>query len=89
MDEVESLWYNGSESNDYACYSRNRALNLASMWQGKGIEFRMFNSTTIGKEIKAYIQLCLAICNQAKRADRAETLEVLSRRAVRLVWYSG
>lgn len=35
----------------------------------------MFNSTTIGKEIKAYIQLCLAICNQAKRADRAETLE--------------
>ncbi len=75
LDEVESLWYNGSESSDYASYSRNRALNLASMWQGKGIEFRMFNSTTIGKEIKAYIQLCLAICNQAKRADRAETLE--------------
>ena len=75
LDEVESLWYYGSESSDYASYSRNRALNLASMWQGKGIDFRMFNSTTIGKEIKAYIQLCLAICNQSKRADRAETLE--------------
>ena len=75
LDEVESLWYYGSKSNDYASYSRNRALNLASMWQGKGIDFRMFNSTTIGKEIKAYIQPCLAICNQSKRADRTETLE--------------
>ena len=72
---LQSLIYNGSEISDYASYSRNRALDLASMWQGKDIESRMFNRTTIGKEIKAYIQLCLAICNQAKRADRAETLE--------------
>ena len=41
-------------------------LNLHSLWQGKGIEFRMFNSVTHAGKIKAYIQLCLAISNQAK-----------------------
>jgi hypothetical protein len=65
-DAIERMWYNG-ESHRYEHYNRSRyhALNLHSLWQGKGIEFRCFNGTTHAGKIKTYIQLCLAIANQA------------------------
>lgn len=69
---IERLWYNGS-SRSYNHYdgSRYHALNLHSLWQGKGIEFRCFNGTTHAGKIKTYIQLCLAICYQALTQNAA------------------
>lgn len=65
-EEIERIWYNGSSRrNTHYDDSRYHALNLHSLWQGKGIEFRCFNGTTHAGKIKAYIQLCLAISNQA------------------------
>ena len=45
--------------------SRYHLLNLHSVFQKGTIEFRAFNSTLHAGEIKAYIQLCLAISHQA------------------------
>lgn len=66
MQAVERLWYNGTSRRNYHYDdSRYHALNLHSLWQGKGIEFRCFNGTTHAGKIKTYIQLCLAIAHQA------------------------
>lgn len=69
-DAVENLWYEGYESayesrTDHYNDSRYHALNLHSLWQGKGIEFRCFNGTIHAGRLKTYIQLCLAISHQA------------------------
>lgn len=81
MEDVRMVWY---ESQGYTvdCMfehynaSRYNILNLHSLWQGKGIEFRCFqfdNPTADRKgglhagQLKAYIQLCLAICGAAQR----------------------
>lgn len=66
MQEVEQMWYNGYGGR-YIHYddSRYHALNLHSVFSKGTIEFRMFNSTLHAGEIKAYIQLCLAISHQA------------------------
>lgn len=68
---VERLWYNGTTRSYHYDSSRYHALNLHSLWQGKGIEFRCFNGTTHAGKIKTYIQLCLAICNQALTQNAA------------------
>ena len=44
---------------------------LHSLWQNKGVEFRMFNSTIEAKEVKAYIYLVLAMCQHATMLKRA------------------
>ncbi len=77
MAELERLWYNG-ESNRYIHYdtSRYHGLNLHSVFSKGTIEFRLFNSTLHAGEVKAYIQLCLAISHQAlvqKSASRCQT----------------
>lgn len=77
MEEVEELWYNGRGSR-YHHYdiSRYHALNLHSVFSKGTIEFRMFNSTLHAGEVKAYIQLCLAISHQAlvqRGASRIKT----------------
>lgn len=66
MDEVERMWYNGygGRYNHYD-NSRYHALNLHSVFSKGTIELRMFNSTLHAGEVKAYIQLCLAISHQA------------------------
>lgn len=66
MDALERLWYNGrSGRNEHYDNSRYHALNLHSVFSKGTIEFRMFNSTLHAGEVKAYIQLCLAISHQA------------------------
>ena len=66
MDAVEKLWYNGHGSRHiHYDNSRYHALNLHSVFSKGTVEFRMFNSTLHAGEIKAYIQLCLAISHQA------------------------
>ena len=77
MDEVERMWYNGygGRYNHYD-NSRYHALNLHSVFSKGTIEFRMFNSTLHAREVKAYIQLCLAISHQAlvqRGASRIKT----------------
>jgi len=64
---IEKIWYNGDYSRAMRHYdeSRYHALNLHAVWQKGTIEFRCFNGTTHAGKIKTYIQLCLAISNQA------------------------
>ena len=78
-DRVERLWYNG-ETHRYTHYdsSRYHALNLHSLWQGKGIEFRCFNGTTHAGKIKTYIQLCLAISHQALTQNSASAKKTVT-----------
>lgn len=81
LQGVKEVWY---ESQGFSVFAetehynstRYNILNLHSLWQGKGIEFRCFqfdNPTAERKgglhagQLKAYIQLCLAICGAAQR----------------------
>lgn len=80
MQGVKRVWYESQGESVFAeteHYNRTRynILNLHSLWQGKGIEFRCFqfdNPTDDRKgglhagQLKAYIQLCLALCATAK-----------------------
>ena len=86
---VERLWYNGtsqrnfhyngnSHRNTHYDSSRYHALNLHSLWQGKGIEFRCFNGTTHAGKIKTYIQLCLAISHQALTQNGASAKKTVT-----------
>ncbi|MBO5048107.1 MAG: amidoligase family protein [Clostridia bacterium] len=77
MDELESIWYNG-RGGRYHHYddTRYHGLNLHSVFSKGTIEFRLFNSTLHAGRVKTYIQLCLAISNQAlhqKGASRSKT----------------
>lgn len=78
LDEVKNIWYNGRDgSGEHYHDSRYHCLNLHSVFSKGTIEFRLFNSDIqhAGK-IKAYIQLCLAISNQAltqRYASRTRT----------------
>ena len=63
-EKMKALWYEHCGINPHS--SRYHALNLHSLWMGKGVEFRMFNSTTHAGKLKTYIQLSLAICEQAR-----------------------
>jgi len=67
LSKIEDIWYKGySEDRDrHYHHSRYHCLNLHSLFSKGTIEFRLFNSTTHAGRIKAYIQLCLAISNQA------------------------
>ncbi len=78
-DSVEQIWY-GGRTQRYHHYdsSRYHALNLHSLWQGKGIEFRCFNGTTHAGKIKTYIQLCLAISNQALTQNGASAKKTIT-----------
>ena len=77
LDEVKSKWYDGGDYS-YRHYdeSRYRGLNLHSVFNKGTIELRLFNSTLHAGEVKAYIQLCLAISHQAlvqKSARKTKT----------------
>lgn len=71
LEAIETMWYNGPSCRSAHYHpSRYHALNLHSLWSKKGIEFRMFNSTSHAGKVKAYIQLCLAISALAKVQSR-------------------
>ena len=70
----ECIWY-GTERPE-CCHwhyngTRYHALNLHATWTKGTIEFRCFNSTTHAGEVKSYVQLCLAVSNQALAQSRA------------------
>lgn len=51
--------------------SRYHALNLHSLWYRGTVEFRLFNSTLHAGEVRAYLNLCLAMSAAAINAKRA------------------
>ena len=77
MDAIRNIWYGGEmwRMNQHYDPSRYVTLNLHSLWQGKGVEFRCFNSTMDMRLINTYILMTLAICNQAARQTRASCHE--------------
>ena len=85
LDQVRDLWYEGTSAPNRLHYhpSRYHMLNLHSFFQGKGIEFRLFqfdrynSSAPRGRrggihagQLKAFVQLCLALSYKAKTSTR-------------------
>ena len=74
-DNLRDTWYNtyAPWENRGAHYNNSRyhALNLHSMWYRGTVEFRLFESTLHAGEVRAYINLCLAMSAQAINAKRA------------------
>lgn len=74
-EKMKDAWY-GTYS-DYrstdAHYhdSRYHAMNYHSLWYRGTVEFRLFNSTLHAGEVRAYLNLCLAMSAAAINAKRA------------------
>lgn len=75
LEGIARLWYDDDDWEDCAHQhyhrSRYRLLNLHSLSQGKGIEFRAFNATLNTDEVLADIQLCMALSARAKAVKTA------------------
>lgn len=74
QDRLEDVWYEtyaprGSRSAHYN-QSRYHALNLHSTWQRGSIEFRIFEASLHAGEIRAWLNLCLAMSAQAINQKR-------------------
>ncbi len=70
LEDIKKQWYSNyrnpdAEANRHYSETRYKGLNLHSVFYKGTLEFRIFNSTLHAGEIKSYIQLCLAISNQA------------------------
>lgn len=67
LTALESIWYEGFDHDTHEHYNATRyyALNLHSVFYRGTVEWRCFNSTLHAGEIKAYVNLCLAISAQA------------------------
>ena len=69
------LWYRDADwewhAHQHYDPSRYHLLNLHAVWQKGTIEFRAFNSTLHAGEIKAYIQLCMAVSHMALTVSTA------------------
>ncbi len=71
-EDIKKLWYKGSDGSGIHYHtSRYHALNLHAVFSKGTIEFRLFNGTMHAGKIKTYIQLSLAISNQALTQKRA------------------
>ena len=74
MAELKDIWYaEDPYGNRNAHYNSTRyhGLNLHSTFTKGTVEFRLFNGTTHAGKIKAYIQFCLAVSNQALTQKKA------------------
>lgn len=78
-EELKMLWYEGNDGS-YRRYhhSRYRGLNLHSLFEKGTVEFRLFNGSLHAGKIKSYIQLCLAISNQALTQKSARFTRTVS-----------
>ena len=75
-DKMKGAWYGTykdySRSTDAHYHdSRYHALNYHSLWYRGTVEFRLFNSTLHAGEVRAYLNLCLAMSAAAINAKRA------------------
>ena len=78
--QLKDTWYSTYAAfNDPTAHynpSRYHALNLHSVWYRGTVEFRLFEATLHAGEVRAYINLCLAMSAAAINASRASA-EVL------------
>ena len=81
MEEFERLWY-GTQSggNRHIHYdpSRYHLLNLHSLWQGKGVEFRAFNGTLDADDLIASVTLSAATVAAAESVEHASPTRTLT-----------
>ena len=74
-NNLRDTWYEtyapGQNRGDHYNKSRYHALNLHSMWYRGTVEFRLFEATLHAGEVRAYINLVLAMSAQAINAKRA------------------
>jgi sulfur transfer complex TusBCD TusB component (DsrH family) len=80
MVELSDIWYDGyyGDRNRHYHDSRYFGLNLHATFSKGTVEFRLFNGTTHAGKIKAYIQFCLAISNQAIQQKSASSTKTES-----------
>lgn len=82
MDKVAEIWYESKhwQSRAETHYDRSRyhALNLHAMFSKGTVEFRLFNSTLHAGEVKAYVNLALAISAQAIRQKGCQMNKTVS-----------
>ena len=84
MEELADVWYISQDQNfdrnRHYNYSRYHMLNLHATFTKGTIEFRLFQFNNPGRNfkgglhagmLKSYIQLCLALCDRAKRIKYA------------------
>lgn len=90
LEKMADIWYYGYGEDRTAHYnsSRYHCLNLHSVFTKGTVEFRLFNSTTHAGKIKAYIQFCLAINNQAltQKSASARTTETTNPKYTFRTW---
>ena len=63
VQELEDVWC-------VECGTRYKMLNLESLWDKKGIELRLFNSTFHAGLVRSYIVFSLALCCKAMNMSR-------------------
>lgn len=79
LTQVQNLWYGGNnESHRHYASTRYHGLNLHAVFNKGTVEFRLFNGTLHAGKIKAYIQLCLAVSQQALKQKRASVKKTVS-----------
>ena len=77
MEKLAEIWYNCDEQEIERHVGRHYdetryvLLNLHALFTKKTIEFRGYNATLHAGEVKAAIQLCLALTHQAKTTKKA------------------
>lgn len=71
MDQLKGSWLENCD--------RYRMLNLSSFFDGKGLEFRLFNGTLHAGKIKSYVQLSLALAQSAKDLTKCQIGEPKNR----------
>lgn len=71
MNTLKRLWYQeGVNGCLHYHSSRYSGLNLHSLFENKGIEFRYFNGSDDSERIRAYILFCVLLVNTAKKQER-------------------
>jgi len=80
MSGLERIWYGNDyyDRSSHYNHSRYHALNLHSTFNGKTVEFRLFNATLHAGEVKAYVHLALAISAQAIRQKSTQLTKTAS-----------
>lgn len=72
--DCEKAWYNTEHpERRKSCHydnSRYHGLNLHSLFSKGTVEFRLFNGTLHAGKVRAYIVMCLGICDYAKTKTR-------------------
>ncbi len=82
IDQLKDIWYDtlacGETRSAHYNSSRYHGINLHAYWTKGTVEFRLFNATMHAGKIKAYIQFCLAVANQALTQTKASAKKTVT-----------